>query len=33
MGALRCLMRRLCDVIFAVLRDQTPYRKPTQLVA
>lgn len=33
MGALRCLMRRLCDVIFALLRDQTPYRKPTQLAA
>lgn len=26
--ALRCLMRRLCDVIFALIRDQVPYRKP-----
>ncbi|HEY3366067.1 MAG TPA: IS110 family transposase [Symbiobacteriaceae bacterium] len=33
MGSIRCLMRRLCDVIFALLRDQTPYRKPTQLAA
>ncbi|HYF76752.1 MAG TPA: IS110 family transposase [Symbiobacteriaceae bacterium] len=27
-AALRCLMRRLCDVIFALIRDQVPYRQP-----
>lgn len=26
-------MRRLCDVIFALLRDRTPYRKPTLLAS
>lgn len=27
-AALRCLMRRLCDVLFALIRDQVPYRAP-----
>lgn len=27
-AALRCLMRRLCDVVYALLRDKVPYRYP-----
>lgn len=28
LSALTCLKRRLCDIIFAMLRDQTPYKMP-----
>lgn len=30
--ALRCLKRRLCDIIYAVLKKNSPYKKPDNLI-
>ena len=30
--ALRCLKRRLCDILYAILKKNTPYKKPENIV-